>query len=213
MKLVDLTCRIEREQNGRETARLEKVHVERKKIRYTATRYFFDHDSMVGTYLDLPGHILDTDDGQDAAGYPLEKLYRLDAAVIHLDRAGGSGRISADDLARACPGGVCGGALVVNALGKLRFDEIEFRSVYLGADAVAWIVESGACLLVSDVFESDTDAESQRVFLDLFAAGVSTVCQAVNLDKLTSPKVKLTVLPLKFHAVTQLPCRVLAEMD
>ena len=58
---------------------------------YTAVVYDFAHDSMVGTYLDLPGHIIETDDGQDAATQPLERFYRLQASVLHLCREDGRG--------------------------------------------------------------------------------------------------------------------------
>ena len=34
----------------------------------------------------------------------------------------------------------------------------------------------------------------------------------VNLDRLTKPYVKLTALPIRLQGVTQLPCRVIAEM-
>jgi len=152
-----------------------------------------------------------TDDGADAATVPAEQLYRLEATVIHLDRPDGSGKIGAAELAPACPGDVAGDALIINALGSRRFDEIAERSVYLGREAVQWIVGSGVTVLVSDVYESNTDP--QDVFLDLFAGGVHTVCCPVNLGALTASRVRLTVLPLRFTGVTQLPCRVIAEME
>jgi kynurenine formamidase len=102
-----------------------------------------------------------------------------------------------------------GGALIVNALGTRRFDEIEERSVYLARQAAEWIVETGVHLLVSDVYESDTDPQNN--FPALFGGGVSTVCCPVNLHELTTPRVRLTALPLRFPGVTQLPCRLLAE--
>jgi len=50
------------------------------------------------------------------------------------------------------------------------------------------------------------------VFLDLFGAGITTVCLPVNLSALTTPYVRLTALPVRFETVTQLPCRVVAEL-
>jgi len=178
---------------------------------YCARVHYFTHWGMAGTYIDFPGHIVETDDGADAATVPLERLFRLNATVIRLDREDGSGKISADELAAASPAVPPGDALVLNALGDRRFDQIAERSVYLGRDAVAWVVARGVTLLVSDVYESDTDP--QGVFLDLFRHGVYTVCYPVNLHRLTQPMVTLTVLPLRFEKATQLPCRVVAELD
>lgn len=177
---------------------------------YTGVVWHFQHDSMAGTYIDFPGHIKETDDGLDAVTYPLEKLFRVKAAVIHLRRASGSGRIGAEELAAACPSPSGAGALILNALGPLRFDQIEERSVYLGKDAVRWIIDAGFHLLVSDVFESNSDP--QQVFNLLFAQGVSTVCCPNYLHRVDQPVVRLTALPLCFRTANQLPCRIVVEL-
>ncbi len=176
---------------------------------YTGMVYHFRHDSMAGTYIDFPGHIKETADGFDAANYPMGKLFRVEATVIHLDRAGGSGAVTAAELAAACPKPFRGQALVLNALGARRFDAIESRSVWLGRDARRWIIERNIHLLVSDIYESKT---LEGVFLDLFGAGITTVCLPINLSALTTPYVRLTALPVRFETVTQLPCRVVAEL-
>ena len=175
----------------------------------TAQVYAFDYWGMAGTYIDFPGHLRETDDGTDADNYPIDRLFGVSATVIHLDREDGSGPIGARELAAACPVDVTGGALIVNALGKRRFDEIAWRSVYFRKEAVQWIVDTGIHLLVSDVYESNQDP--QNVFFDLFRAGISTICCPANLHRLASPTVRLTALPLRFPKVTQLPCRVVAE--
>ncbi len=100
--------------------------------------------------------------------------------------------------------------MILNALGRRRFDDIVERSVYLGKDAVEWIIDGGFHLLVSDVFESNTDP--QQVFNMLFARRVSTVCCPINLHQINRPIVKLTALPLRFAKATQLPCRVVVEL-
>ena len=211
MTLVDLTLPITTASTGQPAACLEKWPIVAGDDSYTANVYSFAHDSMAGTYIDFPGHVEHTDDGQDASTYPLEELYRLSAEVIHLNREDGSGLVSAEELAEA--GGDSGPAraLVINALGDRRFDEIRSRSVYLGRGAVDWIIQKGVHLLVSDIYESD-DAP-QGVFPALFGAGISTVCNPVNLHLLRGRGIRITALPLKFPTVTQLPCRLLAEID
>ena len=211
MRLIDLTLPAPEQQAGEPTCRLDEWHLKAGTLPYTAMVYHYRHNSMAGTYIDFPGHIKETDDGLDAITYPLEKLYRVPAKVIHLSRASGSGRIGSRELADACPAAKGAGALILNALGTLRFDQIVERSVYLGKDAVEWIADSGFHLLVSDVFESNTDP--QQVFNILFARRVSTVCCPVNLHQLNQPVVRLTALPLRFTKATQLPCRAVAELD
>jgi kynurenine formamidase len=77
-------------------------------------------------------------------------------------------------------------------------------------DAVEWIIGQGVELLVSDIYESKALA---GVFYKLFKAGISTVCNPVNMDQLTVPEVKLTVMSLPVRGVTQIPCRVVAEIS
>jgi len=205
--LVDLTLSIPAQPaNGAAVVTLEEMRVQH----YTGMIYHFRHNGMVGTYLDLPGHIKETADGFDAANYPLEKLFRVEATVIHLERAGGSGAVTAAELAAACPVPFRGQALVLNALGTRRFDAIESRSVWLGPDARRWIIERNIHLLVSDIYESKT---LEGVFLELFRAGIATVCLPINLSALTTPYVRLTALPARFETATQLPCRVVAELS
>lgn len=177
---------------------------------YTGIIYHFQSGSMQGTYLDLPGHIWETRDGQTAENFPLDKLYRLPASVIRLDRLSGSGAVTAADLEKSAGGIPATPAIIINALGARNPDQIESRSVFLDLGAVQWLIDAGCRMLVSDIYESQA---LDGVFLKLFQAGVCTVCEPVNLAKVTAPVVRLTVLFPKFPQMTQFPCRVVAEWD
>lgn len=209
MGLIDLTLPSNGSAAGRDPFQTEEKRISNPAGAYTGIIHHFRHNSMVGTYIDFPSHVQETDDGSDAANYPPEKVFRVPAAVIHLDRADGSDKIGADELAAGCPDWNKGGALILNALGVRRFDQIAGQSVYLGKDAVSWISRNGFHLLISDVYESNADP--QNVFPDLFKGGVSTVCCPVNLHLLTEPEFRVTVLFPRFVRATQLPCRVLVE--
>jgi kynurenine formamidase len=178
---------------------------------YHARVHYFSFWSMAGTYIDFPGHIAETDDGQDAASVGAGDLFRVDAAVVRLTRAACPGPVSAADLQTACPSLPPTPGLVINALGHCRFDDIPERSVYLARDAVQWIVDRGTRLLVSDIYESNTDP--QDVFRTLFRAGIAAVCYPAALGTLTACRVRLTALPLRIPGATQLPCRLLAEEE
>lgn len=211
MRVIDLTLPVEAQQDGRQTVRLDEWPLQCDHKPYTGMVYHFTHNSMVGSYLDFPGHIKETDDGMDAENCPVEKLFRVAATVIHLNRASGSGGIHAEELAAACPQSISGGALILNALGKLRSDQMEHRSVFLFKDAVRWIIDTKIHLIVSDVYESRGAGEG--VFPLLFEAGISTVCRPNHLHAIDRPHVKLTVLPVRWPRVTQLPCRVVVELE
>lgn len=208
MRLVDLTLPVVPTPD-KPVVRREDWPLGHGGLRYSARVYHFDHDSMAGTYLDLPGHIRETDDGRDAESQPPESLFRLEARVARLDRAGGSGGITAGELAAAAGPGAAP-CLILNALGARRFDDIPERSVWLTMDAVHWIIAAGVALLVSDVYERNPPL---GVFYELFRAGVATVCHPVNLGQVFGARVRVTVLMPRFRGVTQLACRVLAECE
>lgn len=208
MRLVDLTLAMRGPGHPRSVARLQTVTI-RKSMTYVATKYDFEYDSLQGTYLDFPGHVVETEDGADAGNYPLSKLAGVPAAVLHLDRTDGSGAVSEDELKAVCPPLAGCGAMIINALGPRRFDEIVERSVWLATDAVEWISRTGIHLLVSDIYESQP---LHGVFLKLFAAHILTVCYPIKLHLLTRPYVRLWTLPLRIPGVNQIPCRAFAEM-
>lgn len=177
---------------------------------YAARVHYLTHWGMAATYIDFPGHIVETDDGQDAASVPAAALFRVPALVLRLDRSRQPGPIAAAELQAACPSSDPTPGLVVNALGACRFDDVPERSVYLARDAVRWIIERGTRLLVADVYESSTDP--QDVFRTLFCSGVATVCHPAALGVLRGPRARLTALPLRVVGATQVPCRLLAEL-
>ena len=77
-------------------------------------------------------------------------------------------------------------------------------------ESVGWIIDSGCRLLVHDTYESE---RLEGVFLKLFRAGISTVCMPVNLDKLTSQLIKITVFTPLLDGIVQIPCRIAAEIE
>ena len=210
MKLIDLSLPMPSRQEGRETVVSRTLKIGSADKAYHALVYDFVFGSMAGTYIDLPGHIVETDDGGDSLNFPPEKLFRVKSAVIHLDKIDGDGPVSSEELEAACGRNKTVPALVINALGRKRFDEIEERSVYLAQDAVSWIIARGVRLLVSDIYESKA---IEGVFYRLFDAGTATVCHPVNLHLLKAGQSRITVFFLPFAGATQVPCRLVAEID
>ena len=183
------------------------VPLKSDKTEYTGVVYNISTSTMMGSYIDFPGHIKETDDGVNGANCDLADFTGMSATVIHLDRAGEPGGVSAEDLEKACGGVPDTQAVIINALGSVGSFDIPPRSVYLTLDAVEWLKATPCRLLVSDIYESTA---LEGVFLKLFEAGISTVCEPANLHKLPSGKVKLTVHFAKIP-ITQLPCTLVAE--
>jgi len=202
MKLIDLTLPwslIETDEH--------QVPLKSDRTAYTGVVYDFKLNSMTGSYIDFPGHILETANGIHAGNLPLSGLYRIPATLLRPNRSGSG--ITATELEEArgkLPPTPC---LVIH--GKAGTDiPLISREIYLTMEAVSWIIDSGCRLLVSDTYESD---RLDGVFLKLFGAGISTVCMPVNLDKLTSQVMKITVFPPLLDGIVQIPCRIAAEIE
>ena len=186
----------------------ERVHLKSAGTEYTGVKYRYVLPGMASSYLDLPGHIAETDDGRRGDTIPADAFYRLPAKLLRLDRKSGDGAVTANDLRAAANGDFHAPCVIVNALGDLNPRDIEERSVYLAFDALEYLAEHGCTLLVSDIFESQ---RLDGVFLWLFRRGISTVCEPVNLGKLPTDH------PILFSAIfpplpaTQIPCRIFAE--
>ena len=206
MSVFDLSCSFPAGAEAK--VRLREVPLKSAQTAYTGMVYDFEFNSMDGSYLDLPGHIRETDDGQRADNISAADFYRLPCSVIRLDRKSGSGAVSAAELEAAFGGRVSTPALMINALGTLEPDQIEERSVWLDFSALDWMISCGVRLLVSDIFESQA---LDGVFLKLFEAGVSTVCEPRGMSRIRTKTVELTVLFPRFPGLTQIPCRILAE--
>lgn len=207
MAVVDLTFDFSGDKSRKLAIKERYVALKSDATAYTGVVYDVQCDSMQGTYLDLPGHIAETDDGQRADTLDLADFYQMEAAVIHLDRSQTPGGVTAADLEAAYGDKPDTQVVIINALGSCGVFGIPGRSVWLTLDAVEWLKSTPCKLLVSDIYESRA---LEGVFLQLFKGGISTVCAPDNLHKLTSRKVKLTVMFPKM-AVTQVTCSLVAE--
>ncbi len=207
MTIIDLTSPYQ----GRRTQPQiteERIPLRSATTAYTGLVYHLTSDSMQGTYLDLPGHILETDDGRRADTIPAAELYRRPATVIHLDRPATPGPVSAAHLHTALGAQHCQNTLIIHALGPRNSFQVPERSIFLDDSAVDWIVSRQCQWLISDIYESTA---LHGVFLKLFGAGIAAVCEPQNLHLLTTNEVLVTILFPPWPKTTQIPCRLLAE--
>jgi len=211
MKLIDLTYPMQESYKDKPAVAPSLVPIKVRGGSFKALIYDFNWGSMMGSYIDFPGHIRETDDGIDAQNAPLETLYEIPACVIHLKRRGSPGPVSAEELEKESREVPEEGGLIIHALGPKQFYEVEPDSVFFGKSAIEWIIDKKIKLIVSDVYENHKNPEG--VFVEFFKAGIATVCLPVNLQEITKNPVKLTALCVRAKGVTQLPCRVLVRED
>jgi hypothetical protein len=201
MKLIDLTLPWSSIKTDEQL-----VPLKSDSTAYTAVVYDFKLNSMTGSYIDFPGHIRETADGNHAGNFPLSDLYQVPATLLRPKRSGSG--ITSAELAEALGNLPPTPCFVIH--GKAGTDvPLISRGIYLTMEAVFWIIDSGCRLLVSDTYESE---HLDGVFLKLFSAGISTVCMPVNLDKLTSQVMKITVFTPLLDGIVQIPCRIAAEI-
>ena len=191
---------------------LERIPLKSARTAYTGMVYHFRHGSMETTYLDLPGHIAETDDGCHAQNINLLDFYRQKALLLRITPPKGEEYgITPADLDKALGDREWHPWMVINALGNADDGYQPGRKIYLTLEAVDHLVKNGVKVLFSDSWES---VRLDGVFLRLFDSGVSAVCNLVNLDKLPADReflLTMSFLPYP-GAVTQIPASVIAEI-
>lgn len=206
--IIDLTRPFPMDKE-RFSIKTREVYLPSEWCNYTGVCHTLTSDGMTSTYIDFPGHIKECANGETADTYPLEKLLRQEATVIHLDKVSGDGAVSADELTAAAGGIPKTPCLVLNALRSgVQVTDIDPQTVWLDRSAVDWIISTGCHLFVSDIYER---RKILGVFKILFDAGISTVCVPHDLFKLPNHAL-ISAICVPWPGVVQLPCRLFAEI-
>jgi len=95
MAIIDISCPIQHHPAEREDFEVSKTLLPLKSDRtsYTGVIYRLSQGSMNSSYIDLPGHIAETDDGRDGANTPPQDFFRLPCTVVRLDLSSGYGAV------------------------------------------------------------------------------------------------------------------------
>lgn len=201
MEIIDLTKSIP------ENYKTDIVKILLEDKTYNAPIHNFRISSMDGTYIDFPGHIKEFNDGFDASNYPIEKLFMVDASLLRLNRSGKGREIHVEEL-ESCNIKIDTPCIIVdsgwNRISQRRQDDIYF----FGKDAIQWFISKRIYLFVSDVYENHK--EPRGIFIEFFKNRILTVCNPVNLERITKSKIKICVFPLRIPGAVQVPCRILA---
>lgn len=206
MKLINLTAPFHKVQ-----VLTERLPLKSDRTAYTGMIYYCNHGSMETSYLDLPGHIAETDDGFHAANIDLCDYYRRETMLLRITPPDTEYGITPDDLEAARNGRPWQKWVIINALGHFDDGYIPSRKIYLTLEAVDHLIKNGVKLIFSDAWES---CRLEGVFLRFFEAGVSTVCNLANLSQLPADgtfEVSIGFIPYT-GGVTQIPVSVIAEI-
>lgn len=172
--------------------------------------------SQTGTYLETPAHYYGNDKTYLLIDVPVEKLINVDCVVLNLDSRKAknkSGRISITAADLEC----CKNAsyinegdaiLVATGWDKYWMDEKYLNdSPFFTYDAMMWLINKDPFILGSDFARWENLEKPEKFFPEFYKADILMIGPCVDLEKVTKPRVKLTVLPLKIKGTSCTPCR------
>jgi kynurenine formamidase len=173
-----------------------------------------------GTYLDSPYHRYEG--GTDLAGLDLATLVDLPAEVFHLTDVAPGGTAPREIPAAVFQGalnssrGLRGSAVLLHT-GWSRFfgtPEYAHGSPYLGAAAVAELIDQGVALVGIDSLNiDDTESGGERpAHSGLLAAGIHVVEHLTNLDALPASGARFTAAPPAVERFGTFPVRAFATV-
>lgn len=176
----------------------------------------FQMQSQTGTYLETPGHFLGYENTfliheVDVAELTNRDCVVLDVGPINPDNSQERKPVTLDHILNA-PGSdeiKEGDAVLICAHWGAMWEHKDFvaRSPYISLDAMKWLIEKKPYLIGGDFPRWELVDRPQGIFELFKNEGILLMGPSVNLDKVTKPRVKLTVLPLKIIGTCCTPCR------
>jgi len=168
-----------------------------------------------GTFLETGATALGYEKSISTDKIPLEKLVNIDAFVLQIPlesmtEKDGRKIVRLEDIKKAEKEslGENSGILISTGYYKKWFDKDYLaQSPFFSKEAIDYILDKEPYLLGAD-FASWENTEDLEGFLPrLYESGVAILPGAYGLDKVSSYKVKLTVLPIKVENVCMCPAR------
>lgn len=170
--------------------------------------------SQTGTYVETPAHFYGNDKCYLINDVPLDKLINIKCTVLKIkkeisicDRT----PINLEDLLD-CSEGINikkGNAIIVGTgWGKFWTDEIYLKSSpFFTYDAMMWLVNKEPYLLGSDFPRWENLDSWQGFFPEFYRRNILMLAPCVNIEKVKSSYVRLTVMPMNIKGTSCVPCR------
>jgi len=181
-----------------------------KWVSYPTYSWKFTLGGQTGTYLETGLHVRR---GRPAViDIPLETLINREAVVLKVpDKEHKQDSISVDDLER-CGVDIRKGDALLVSIGrdrKWRDPDYVTDSPYLRQAAADWLIDHEPFLIGGDWPRMDSWETPQGFFPRFFEKGILLLAPVINLGRVTRPRVKLTVLPMKVEASAAAPARAI----
>jgi len=165
---------------------------------------------QTGTYLETGLHMKR---GRPAViDIPLDTLINREAVILKIPgKEHRTDSISVDDL-RRCGVEIRKGDAVLLSIGrdrKWRDPDYVTDSPFVRKAAMDWIMDQEPFIIGGDWSRLDSWDTPQLFFRRLFDQGILLLAPVVNLGRVTRPRVKLTVLPLKVETSAAAPARAI----
>lgn len=184
-------------------------------VPYETYSWKFTLGGQTGTYLETGLHVRRGRPG--VSDIPVASLVDRDAVVLRV-----AGKEHRDDFItraelEACNAPIREGDCVFIAVGRdAKWRECDYvtDSPYVLAEAMDWVIDQKPFLVGGDWPRMDSWENPQKWFHRLFDEGILLLAPVVNLTRVTRPRVKLTVLPMKVEQSAAAPARaILVEPD
>ena len=172
---------------------------------------------LTGTYIVAPSHGLGLEKSYSLNNIPIKKLFYIDAYVLKfnlkdLEKEQNNPFISYKDIKKAEKNEIPENSAIIIATGygKHWSDQTYLKNYYfIKKDALDYLLSKKPFLLGLDSPSMDNLNNQQGLLKYFYNYNVLLVAPLVNLEKIKSFKVKLSVCPLKFRNTTGSPCRVI----
>ena len=171
----------------------------------------FSSCSSSGSYIDFPGHIDITDNGEHAGNVDILDFYRQKAYLVRPE-LNAEGGITAQALKNACqdmPDDVK--ILIVDGIRLQEDIDPDAGISYFELETADVLESMHLTCLVADSYEKKN---YEGVFYQFFQRGLPCVCAPCKLWLLPEKTVfTLSVIFLPVDGAVQTPCRLIAELD
>ncbi len=166
---------------------------------------------QTSTYLETGAHLFPEMEKIDQVG--LERLF-VSAVILQIPRQPNQKVYAADIQAQLTNSGetINPGDAVVVSTGFNPFGQDRNLSPHFSYDAVELAVDRKASILGSDMYGFHDGREIPSFFPMLMKSGTLVLAPLVNLEKITAPRIRMIVMPLKLQGVCASPCRVIGVL-
>lgn len=176
----------------------------------------FQMQSQTGTYLETPGHFLGYENTFLIHEVDVKELTNRRCVVLNV------GEINPDNCDERKPVTLEhilntpnadqireGDAILLCTHWGKMWENKDFvkNSPYLAKDALQWLIDKKPFLIGGDFPRWELVDKPQGVFEIFKDTGILLMGPSVNLEQVTKPVVKLTVLPLRIIGTCCAPCR------